>query len=206
MNEFEMNEQQSEAFMELSVEERRFCLAVLQGRTGRQAVRDAYGKEFSGGDYPARIKARPNVKRFLFEMQKADVEPAIMQRKEALARLSRIARTSLDDVIETTQVNYGTEKDPDIQTLWQLRDDPEALAAIASLSAGPNGPKIGMHDPVKAIRQLSEMCGWNYKDREGNPNLPAPIEGEVIDMGKLSNEALAEIVMTKYARKDASEQ
>ena len=205
MKDYEMDTLQAEAFMELSVEERRFCLALLAGRTGRQAIRDGWGKD-NGGDAPANVKKRPRVKRFLFEMQRADVSPAIMQREEALARLSRIARTSLDDVIETSQINYGTETDPDIQTLWQLRDDPEALSAIASLSAGPNGPKVGMHDPIKAIRQLAEMCGWNYRDKDEELGQPKALEGEVIDMGKLSNEALAEIVMTKYARKDAAEQ
>jgi phage terminase small subunit len=133
-------------------------------------------------------------------MQCALIDDAIMSRNEAMERLTRIARTTINDVIETKQVNWGTDEQPDIQVMWQLRDDAEALDAVSEIGAGPAGPKVKLHDPLKAIKQMAEMNGWNANiGVDVNQSGGNTIEGDVIDVKSLSNDALHELVMLQYA-------
>lgn len=191
-----MNEEQQEAFVQLDDCEQRFAMALLRGATGTEAVKAGWPgarRDRSAGA----MRNRPRVHAFLTAMQAADMHDVIMTRNEAMERLTRIARTAITDVIDTKQVNWGTEEQPDYQIMWNLKlDNEESLEAVSELKAGPNGPQVKMHDPLKAIKQMADMSGWNASV-EIDVNAKG-LTGATIDVEALSNEALHEIVMIDY--------
>lgn len=194
-----MSEEQQEAFAQLDDCEQRFAMAILQGANGSAALRVGWPGEHpnAGGRTAGMIRNRPRVHAFLTAMQATDMHDVIMSRNEAMERLTRIARTTLADVIDTKQVNWGTEEQPDYQIMWNLRlDNEEALEAVSEVKAGPNGPQVKMHDPLKAIKQMADMSGWNAAV-ELDVNAKG-ITGATIDVEALSTEALHEIVMIDY--------
>ena len=102
------------------------------------------------------------------------------------------------------KINWGTEEEPDIQTVWQLKDDPEALASVQKLSAGPSGPKVELYSALQAIKQMAEMAGWTIgANAEGA--LTVETDSSVIDVSSMSNETLHELVLNHYASRESSE-
>ena len=121
------------------------------------------------------ILANPNVVAFMKSVQIPAVDSGIMTRDEALRRLSTLARTKLSELvifqeIEMARIVGGTE----IQTVWSIipsaLQDPEKLAAIAELTATKDGPKIKLHSPLAAIKQIAEMQGWVLSGQDANKN------------------------------------
>jgi len=194
-----MNAEQLRAFEALNDREQRFALKILSGSTGREAIEAGWPHTNERHLRAGTVRNRPHVHQFLTAMQCSLVGDAIMSRNEAMERLTKIARTTLNDVIDTVSVNWGTDEEPDIQMMCKLRDDEEALEAIAEISSGPNGPKVKMHDPLKAIKQMAEMNGWNANIGVELNQQGSLIEGEALDVKTLSNDALHELVMLQYA-------
>ncbi|EHD6704362.1 terminase small subunit [Salmonella enterica] len=148
--------------------QQKFSLAIIKGKNQTDAYKAAKGK--AKGDAlraaASRMYANVNVQAFLLAVQGEVVDEAIMSREEALKRLTALGRTSLFDLAEFR--NYvaceGEDGEPVMQATWSFKDSalitPEAMAAIAELTAGPQGLKIKLHDPKAAIKQLAELEGW----------------------------------------------
>ena len=196
---YEMNPTQRKAFEALNDREQRFAIKILSGASGPEAIAAGWPHTNERHLRAGTVRNRPHVHRFLTEMQCALIDDAIMSRNEAMERLTRIARTSITDVIDIKEINWGTDDNPDVQTMWQLRNNEEALETVSELKAGPNGPQIKLHDPLKAIKQMAEMNGWNANVGIDVNNGGTMLEGEVVDVTALSNEALHELVMLQYA-------
>lgn len=194
----EMTPQQRSAFERLNDREQRFALKILSGSSGPEAIEAGWPHSNERNLRAGAVRNRPHVHAFLTEMQCTLIDDAIMSRNEAMERLTKIARTYITDVVEIKEINWGTEEAPDMQTTWQLRNDTEALETVSELKAGPNGPQVKLHDPLKAIKQMAEMNGWNANINIG-VNQGGLLEGEVIDVKELSNDALHELVMLQYA-------
>lgn len=145
-----------------------FSLAIIKGKNQTDAYKAAKGK--AKGDNLRKaahaIATNCDVVAFLKSVQGEVVDDAIMSREEALKRLTALGRTSLFDLAEFR--NYvaceGEDGEPVMQATWSFKDSalltPEAMAAIAELTAGPQGLKIKLHDPKAAIKQLAELEGW----------------------------------------------
>jgi phage terminase small subunit len=141
---------------------------VLSGMKPIDAYRASSGKAKDDNSRSAavnQILGNLNVVAFMKSVQIPAVDSGIMTRDEALRRLSALARTQLSELVIFTEAeiqrpNGGTE----IQTLWSIipsaLQDPEKLAAIAELTATKDGPKIKLHSPLAAIKQIAEMQGW----------------------------------------------
>ncbi|HCO6569861.1 TPA: terminase small subunit [Escherichia coli] len=148
--------------------QQKFSLAIIKGKNQTDAYKAAKGK--AKGDTiraaASRMYANVNVQAFLLSVQGEVVDDAIMSREEALKRLTALGRTSLFDLAEFR--NYvaceGEDGEPVMQATWSFKDSalvtPEAMAAIAELTAGPQGLKIKLHDPKSAIKQLADLQGW----------------------------------------------
>lgn len=146
-----------------------FSLAIVKGKSQAQAYKSAGGKAKtadSANVSASQIFNNLKVQAFLKSVQGEVVDEAIMSREEALKRLTALGRTSLFDLAEFR--NYVACEDEDgepvMQATWSFKDSalvtPEAMAAIAELTAGPQGLKIKLHDPKAAIKQLAELEGW----------------------------------------------
>lgn len=148
--------------------QQKFSLAIIKGKNQTDAYKAAKGK--AKGDNLRKaahaIATNCDVVAFLKSVQGEVVDEAIMSREEALKRLTALGRTSLFDLAEFR--NYvaceGEDGEPVMQAAWSFKDSalvtPEAMAAIAELTAGPQGLKIKLHDPKAAIKQLAELEGW----------------------------------------------
>ncbi|EFW0444210.1 terminase small subunit [Escherichia coli] len=148
--------------------QQKFSLAIIKGKNQTDAYKAAKGK--AKGDNLRKaahaIATNCDVVAFLKSVQGEVVDEAIMSREEALKRLTSLGRTSLFDLAEFR--NYvaceGEDGEPVMQATWSFKDSalitPEAMAAIAELTAGPQGLKIKLHDPKAAIKQLAELQGW----------------------------------------------
>jgi len=195
---YEMTPQQRAAFERMDDREQRFALKIISGASGAEAIKAGWPDAKGAGIRATTVRHRPKVRAFLTEMQCTLIDDAIMSRNEAMERLTKIARATITDVVDIKEINWGTPEAPDLQTTWHLRNDSDALETVSELKAGPAGPQIKLHDPLKAIKQMAEMSGWNANINV-DVNQGGLLEGEVIDVKELSNDALHELVMLQYA-------
>lgn len=148
--------------------QQKFSLAIIKGKNQTDAYKAAKGK--AKGDNLRKaahaIATNCDVVAFLRSVQGEVVDDAIMSREEALKRLTALGRTSLYDLADFRNCMTGEDEEgnPVMQATWSFKDSalltPEAMAAIAELTAGPQGLKIKLHDPKAAIKQLAELQGW----------------------------------------------
>lgn len=182
--------------------QKKFSLAIIRGKTQAQAYKSAGGKAKtadSANVSASQIFNNLKVQAFLKSVQDEVVDEAIMGREEALKRLTSLGRASLFDIAEFRNGMIGEDEEgnPIFQASWNFKDSsmltPEAIAAIAELTAGPQGLKIKLHDPKAAIKQLAELQGWDApkKTELSGPN-GGPIQHEDLTDEQL-NEALKEL-------------
>ena len=112
------------------------------------------------------IANNKNVVAWLEAMREQIISNAIMTREEALERLSIIARANLNDLIDFGEYRLGEENgQPIIQSTWRIKPQaqmtPEAIATISEITSGKEGIKIKQHSALAALKQLSEMMGWD---------------------------------------------
>jgi len=161
--------EQQQLFDALTPLQQNFSLAIIKGKNQTDAYKAAKGKAKTPEairNSASQIFTNLGVQAFLKSVQGEVVGEAIMSREEALKRLTALGRTSLFDLAEFR--NYvaceGEDGEPVMQATWSFKDSalvtPEAMAAIAELTAGPQGLKIKLHDPKAAIKQLAELEGW----------------------------------------------
>lgn len=116
-------------------------------------------------------------------------DDTIMGMKEMARRLSAVARTSIDDLVEIKDYEAGVddEGNPVQQSAWQFRDaaarDPMAMTAISELTLNKQGkPVIKMHSPLNAMKQLAELMGYEAPKRvEIGPVVTAPPDTDEVD-------------------------
>lgn len=164
--------EQEELAKELSDLQRNLVLGVVAGKTQRQAYYDAGGKaknDESADANASKILSMDKVAAFKMSLIKSEVKESIMEREEALERLSLMGRTRITDIlefeaVEVATVNKDGEQEIKTETIWRLKDSAElqerAAAAIKSVTMTKFGPKIEMHDAASAIAQIAKLRGW----------------------------------------------
>jgi len=186
-----MNQNQKYLFDQLTALQQRVATNVLAGMTQRQAYIMAGGaaEDENAMDASAsRMLSDVRVAAFMDAMKEEAVSEAIMTRKEALEKLSTLARTDLKDLVDFGSYELGTDAEsgnPIIQATWKVKpqalQDPKQMAAISELTAGRDGIKIKTHSPLDAIKQLAKMQGWetpqviDHKSSDGSMTPKQPI-------------------------------
>jgi phage terminase small subunit len=148
---------------------------IKKGMSGVDAYKASKGKaktENAIKSGASEILANPYVIAYMDSMRSSALKDTIMTREEALERLTRTARTSLSDLVEFGSYEVETTDGKKVkQSLWRIKDsaaqDPEKIAAISELSAGKDGLKIKTHSSLQAIKQISDMQGWNLQGDDG---------------------------------------
>lgn len=194
--------------MALTPKQEAFCLAYLKTGNASEAYRQSYSAQ---NMKPETVNKRASelldngaIAGRLQELNAAAVSAAVMTRQEALERLTMVARTDLADLVEFGTYEVGEQDgEPIIQASWRIKDsalqDPKKMAAISELAAGRDGIKIKTHSPLQAIQQLAKMQGWESATKH---ELSGPGGGpvETVDLSKLSDAALAELMAARPAK------
>lgn len=143
------------------------------------------------------MERHPRIRAATLELTQHAVTDAVMGRREALERLSRIARASVADVVELS-------RDGDSGRTKLRFKSPEKinLECVSRMSDTHQGQNVQMHSPLVAIKQLAEMLGWEAPKRvestitDGTHPDDAPV-----DLSGLTPETLMELWNAQAANK-----
>lgn len=181
-----------------------YVLNRTSGLDPTESVIDAY--DFKPGTKRSTLQGtaydlerHPRIRAAIVELSKQAVTDAVMSRREALERLTRIARASVADVMET-----GVDERTGRTRLRFKHPDAIDLECVSRMSDTHQGQNVQMHSPLVAIKQLAEMLGWEAPKRL---ETTAPEKGadEVpVDLGGLSEELLMEL-WTRAAEPDKTQ-
>jgi len=187
-----MTPDQKFLFDQLTQLQQRVATNVLSGMSQRQAYVVGGGSAEGEGSMDAtssELLSNPKVVAFMDAMKDEAVSEAVMSRKEAMEKLSVLARTDLKDLVDFGSYELGIDEEsgnPIIQASWKIKSsamqDPKQMAAISELTAGKDGIKIKTHSQIDAIKQLAKMQGWeaaqklDLSNTDGTLAMPTRIE------------------------------
>lgn len=133
------------------------------------------------------IMAIPKVRAFYESLIKSAAAGAVLTKQKALEILSTSAKVSIADVCEFVEIQDGIDRDnkPIMKTVWKVKDlkdiKLEIARCIKSVTITAQGPKIELYDSHGAIKQLSDMIGWNVpRKTQISGDADAPIETKMI--------------------------
>lgn len=185
-----LTEEQIDAYLTLTKLQRGFVVEILKGTNQTEAHRIAGGyakKESTRPSLATRLLKDAKVSAFMQLFKGEQCKPlasAIMTREEIAERLTRIARTTLTDVVEVTTRKLFDEHGEEVQQgAWTLREPSDMRGAgvemLSEFSVSKNGIKIKTHDQTAAMKQLADLYGWNKQVVEH--------QGEIVTRQKLSD-------------------
>lgn len=149
---------------------------VLKGMSPRQAYLHApLGKASNVGSIDAVVSEmlrNPKVVAYRQAVQGLEHDETIMGRDEMRRRLTAIARTDINDLVELGRYEAGEDREgnPVYQTAWTFREearrDPMRMSAVAELTLDRAGnPKVKLHSPLVAMKQLADLDGLEAPKR-----------------------------------------
>jgi len=146
------------------------------------------------------LEKDPRIAPAIKEKRKEATSSAVMTRQEALERLSIMARTSVKDIARFRKVKVGEVDGQSVfQSVWDMKDcdeiTEEQAMSISELSASKDGLKFKMHSQASAIKQLTEMEGWNSatKHEHAGPGGGSIKSDVVVVVAEMTNEQAATI-------------
>ena len=143
----------------------------------------------------SRMLTDAKVRAYLDLMKRAAVKSAVMGREEMLERLSNLSRTNMDDLLEW-HVPRNEEGEPDRQSFWMIkesaRQDPNAMASIAEVTAGKDGIKVKQHSPLAAMKQLADLGGYNKPQKIEQSGTVTSVQMSKEDYAEVRKQMLAD--------------
>lgn len=187
--EYQLTPEQQELAAKLTHLQKWTMIHCASGMSKMDAYVKAGGKAKgkSANNVIGKMLEKGSVRAFYDSLVSSAAAKSVMTREEALETLTKIARTTVKDVVRFKDAQIGEDEDgnPVYQTVWQLIDqdnmDDGHAAAIAELSTGRDGFKFKLHSQTGAIKQLSELEGWDApKKVEGNLTLDGNVDSPEI--------------------------
>lgn len=175
-----LSKEQVDMFNGLTKLQQKFALKKIEGLGNYQAYVAAGGKSktpeaasVSANTILNNVKVSSFIKSFDY-MAVERIASAVMSREEMIERLSTMARVKVDDVLNiSNRILYDSEGEEVAQGAWSLKNvedmTNDAAIAISELTAGKDGLKVKLHNQIAAMKQLSELLGYN-KPQEINLN------------------------------------
>ncbi len=168
-NQIKLTAEQMELASKLTSLQRKTVINLIGGDSQRQAYLNAGGKGAGAGADATVCKMlkTAKVKKFYDSLIASAAESSVITKSQAIERLSRSALVTITDVCDFRNVKLESDAEGNEvwQTVWTMKNSadirPEVAAAIKSVTVTKDGPKIELHDSHGAIKQLSDMCGWN---------------------------------------------
>lgn len=183
--EYQLTPEQQELAAKLTHLQKWTMIHCASGMSKMDAYVKAGGKAKgkSANNVIGKMLEKGSVRAFYDSLVSSAAAKSVMTREEALETLTKIARTTVKDVVRFKDAQVGEDEDgnPVYQTVWQLIDqdnmDDGHAAAISELSTGRDGFKFKLHSQTGAIKQLSELEGWDApKKVEGNLTLDGNVD------------------------------
>lgn len=150
--------------------QRKFVHNVIAGMKQKEALKDA-GSKATGKSLEKTASVmfnKPIVKAYYEKLMKEAATNAVLTKEQALIRLSQMAMVKISDVCDFEVKEIGKDEEtgePIMQTVWTMKDSdniPEHVSsAIKSVTMMRQGPKLELYDSINAIKQLSDLLGWN---------------------------------------------
>lgn len=167
-----LTKEQIEMFNGLTKLQQNIALKKLEGLSNYKAYVAAGGKaksQASASTSADEILGKLNVSSFIKSFEVPAIEriaSAVMSREEMIERLSTMARVKVDDVLNiSNRILYDSEGEEVAQGAWSLKNvegmTNDAAIAISELTAGKDGLKVKLHNQIAAMKQLSELLGYN---------------------------------------------
>lgn len=187
-----MTPEQKALFDDLTSLQQQIAINSLSGMSNIDAYKNSKGKAKTQEAQEAgasEILNNPKVKLFLSAIKEEAINNAIMSRQEMMERLTSLSRVSINDLIDwgvysTTDADGNEVK----QSVWTVKEsasqDDVAMASIAELSASKDGIKIKQHSPLAAMKQLSELAGYNSAQKHDHTSS----DGTMSPKGKSLND------------------
>lgn len=166
----ELSDEQLSMFGVMTRLQQNMALRLLEGMEPSQAYVAAGGKARNPptiASCASEIRNNPNVQGFLQSFNVHRAASAVMSREEMIERLSKMARTDIDDILTihnkpVVDIENGFQV---AQSAWALKPVEEmangGICAISELTAGKDGLKVKLHDQKAAMKQLAELMGYN---------------------------------------------
>lgn len=195
-----MTNEQKEMLDALTPLQQKVVINIIAGMSNIDAYQAGGGKcktKEAGEASVSRMLRDVKVKAFLDSMRHQAVNSAVMSRQEMLERLSNLSRVDMSDLIDWGTVpSTGAEGNPTEQSVWQIKEsaqqDPNAMASIAEVTAGKEGIKIKQHSPLAAMKQLSDMEGYNKPQKIEQSGVVTSIQMSKEDYAEARKKMLAE--------------
>lgn len=173
-----LTKEQIEMFNGLTKLQQNIALKKLEGLSNYKAYVAAGGKaksQASASTSADEILGKLNVSSFIKSFEVPAIEriaSAVMSREEMIERLSTMARVKVDDVLNiSNRILYDSEGEEVAQGAWSLKNvedmTNDAAIAISELTAGKDGLKVKLHNQIAAMKQLSELLGYNKPQEIG---------------------------------------
>ncbi|WAX23057.1 hypothetical protein pA_gene0016 [Vibrio phage 13VT501A] len=179
MKENQMTDEQKELFNKLTTLQQEVAKNSIAGMSDIDAYRNSSGKAKSESAQRAgasEILANPNVKDFIDSMKHSAVNDAVMSRQEMLETLTRLARVNLP-------LNSAGFLD-----LTQLTT--EQREALEQVQISDNGIKAKNYSKLAAMKQLSDIAGYNDPIRVEQTTIQANYDIKSDDPKQASQEYL----------------
>lgn len=200
-----MDEDLKPLFDRLTRLQKGVCLGVLEGKTQRQAYKDAGGIAKSdevADSCASELLSNPKVKEFMEAAQGKALDNAIMTKAEALRSLSNVARGNIADLVDFSTVTLETADGPVKQTVWSLKDgvelDRDKMALFSELATSRDGFKFKLRSQDQAKKQLADMLGWNAPTKVANTDTEGnDVESSLIEKARTILCALDLVSRTK---------
>lgn len=208
---FKMTPEQQAAFNALTALQRLVVIEHLAGHAHDKVWKNCRPEsKMTGAAAISRVRnilANPSVSKLIKLLQMEKVSELVMDRQEALERLTNVARGNMADLVEFATVQVGVDQSdrPVYQAVWVFKDsalmDPKTMQTIAELACNKDGFKVKQHSPLAAIKQLAEMQAWNKEakikvDHTSSDGSMTP-KDTTIDATKLSTNTLKELLKAR---------
>lgn len=181
-----------------------FVLAYTEGPTMGRAAKSAVKAGYSAkgaAQQGVELMKRPDIRAAIADIQAEAVAMTIITKARVMAELGRIAFTKIDRIVEwkptrETIRKGDVEKDQpevvevgnSVRLIPSDQIDPNAIAAVAEISEGPNGVKVKMHNKTAALIELGRHLGVATKVALTGPTGEGPVETITLEMTSLEAE------------------
>ena len=162
-----MNEQQNAIYNSLSDKQKVVVCKLIEGASYSEAYRATgyIGRSSNSSHHALKISQIPKVKKLMDSLvieRSPELEEAISNRNDILVRLTEIARANIMDIVN---IEYDDDGVPLVLVKNKKELSEIDQRVIKTMTPGKFGIKVELHDPMKAMEQLSKMQGFNDPEK-----------------------------------------